>query len=285
MKKALLVGINYSNSQNPLRGCVNDIIAINSMLVNNMGFNDPKQIRMLTESSATTSNILNRLEWLVSDAKPGDVLYFHYSGHGSRVVDLDYDLMEEPDGMDEIICPYDLDWREKIIKDDDLKRIFNKVHPGVNLTVTLDCCHSGQGLRDMLPPLEIRDDILGPNRERRISMPIDIENRAYGLELEVKPRLLQSPHIIHIEDQSGLLISGCKSDQTSADAWFQGTKKYYGALTYFMINTLHKNKFNMNYTNLLSEVSNSLDIVGFQQQPELNGNSTLFDKQFLQPFT
>lgn len=281
MKKALLVGINYPGTQHALRGCVNDVMTINELLVNNLGFTDPKYVRMLTDNSATTQNILERLEWLVDGAQPGDVLYFHYSGHGCQVPDINYNRMDEPDGLDECIVPVDMDWRTKIIKDNDFKRIFNKVPKDVNLTVTLDCCHSGEGLRDFLPPIEMRDDILGPTRTRAICAPVDIMNRAYGLEMQPKERSLQ---IKSIEEQSGLLISGCKSDQTSADAWIQQANKFYGALTYTMIQLLKQNNYNLTYRQIVECLNNILHQSGFTQQPELNGKAELFDKKFLQPY-
>jgi len=39
----------------------------------------------------TKQNILDSLHWLVDKAKPGDRLFFHYSGHGTQVEDLDGD--------------------------------------------------------------------------------------------------------------------------------------------------------------------------------------------------
>jgi len=36
---------------------------------------------------ATKQNILNALRWLVKDAQPGDCLFFHFSGHGGRIID------------------------------------------------------------------------------------------------------------------------------------------------------------------------------------------------------
>lgn len=278
-KRALLVGINYEGTQNALRGCVNDILMMNELLVNNLGFSDPKQIRMLTNESATTHNILERLEWLVDDAQPGDVLYFHYSGHGSQFIDLDYDLNDEPDGYDEVIVPVDMNWRDKIIKDDDFKRIFSKLPDGVNLTVTLDCCHSGTGLRDFLPPIEMRDDIFGPTRERRIAMPVDIANRGFGLDLQVKSREVKA-----IENQKGLLISGCASNQTSADAWFQPLNKFYGALTFSMTQILIQHNFDISYAELVSQLNFNLSHAGFTQIPELDGKAELFNNKFLSSF-
>lgn len=285
MKKALLVGINYTGTQYPLRGCINDVMKVNEILVNNLGFDDPKQIRMLTEHSATTANILDRLNWLVDGAQPGDVLYFHYSGHGAQFIDLNYDTNDEPDGLDEVLVPYDMDWRTKIIKDDDIKRIFNKVPTGVNLTVTLDCCHSGSGLRNFIPPLELRDDLMGPTRDRVISTPIDIMNRSYGINLQPKQRALQNANIIPCEVQTGLLISGCKSNETSADAWIQPKRMFYGALTYTMFEILHSKNYQISYHDLVIELNDILPKNGFTQHPELNGKSNLFNQPFLQPFS
>ena len=136
-KKALLVGINYPGTNHALRGCVNDVVMVSEMLTKEFGFKANEK-RMLTDNSATTANILERLEWLVDGAQPGDYLHFHYSGHGSQMIDSRYDEDYEPDGKDEILCPVDLNWRDKVIKDDDLKRIFDKVPEGVHLSVVLD---------------------------------------------------------------------------------------------------------------------------------------------------
>lgn len=278
-KKALLVGINYAGTQHALRGCINDIILMNEILVNNLGFNDPKQIRMLTEQSATTKNILDRLNWLVEGAQPGDVLFFHYSGHGTQITDINYDRNEEPDGLDECIVPWDMNWRDKIVKDDDFKRIFGKLPAGVNLTVILDCCHSGDGLKTFLPPLEMRDDILGPTRNRFLPAPVDIQNRSYGLDLAPKTKA-----IVNIPNQNGILVSGCASNQTSADAWIQPVQKFYGALTYNTSEILKQHNYQISYADLVNKLNEVLPKSGFTQQPELNGNNELFSKQFLQPF-
>ncbi len=46
--------------------------------------------------------------WLVKGAKPGDSLFFSFSGHGNQMRDIDGD--ETDDGMDETILP--VDYRE-----------------------------------------------------------------------------------------------------------------------------------------------------------------------------
>lgn len=283
-RKSVLVGINYNNTQYALRGCVNDVVTMNEMLVHNLGFSDPKLIRMLTDESATTNNILERLEWLIDGAEPGDVLFFGYSGHGSQTVIANYDS-SEPDGLSECIVPIDMNWRDKMITDKTFKHLFSKVPKGVNLTVLLDCCHSGSGIRDFQPPLELHDDLFGPTRNRLLRMPIDIANRAYGLDMQpVQSKILQDSNIIPVEDQTGLLIAGCKSNETSADAWIQRENRYQGALTYGLQSILKCNDYKISYRKLIDDLNTSLHQNGFTQHPELDGQSEYFDRMFLQPY-
>jgi hypothetical protein len=279
-KKALLVGINYPGTPHALKGCVNDVTTMSEILSSQFGF-EAKNKRMLTDNSATTAAILERLEWLVADAVPGDVLYFHYSGHGSQTVNVDYDSDKEPDGIDEILCPIDLDWREKIIRDDDLKRIFNKVPAGANLTVILDCCHSGSALdqTEQYQPLglgeakSISSD--SPNKSRFLPIPPDIANRGVGLCLEVKPRAVQTKDV----DNTGLLISGCQAHQTSADAWIHN--KYMGACTFYLQEVLKENNYKIDYQTLINKVNQKMLQYGYSQRPQLDGSSLLWSQEFL----
>lgn len=85
-KLALLVGINQYQ-KDPLNGCVNDVLMQEMLLTHRFGFN-PKDILILTDKQATRQGILEAFEeHLIKQAKPGDVAVFHYSGHGSRVLD------------------------------------------------------------------------------------------------------------------------------------------------------------------------------------------------------
>src|SRR5262245_39211298 len=147
-KKALLIGINrYKIPGAYLRGCVNDLKNIQSVLTTYFGFAN-KDIAVLTDYAATTKAIKNEITKLVSGAKKGDVILLHYSGHGANVPDTNGD---EADHRDEILCPTDLDWK-KPLTDDWLRTTFNKLKPGVRFTVIMDCCHSGTNTRAVLPP-------------------------------------------------------------------------------------------------------------------------------------
>lgn len=84
---AVLVGCNYPNTKNELHGCHNDVLAMRDVLINRFQF-DPNNIELLTDKPGssvipTGANIMKALNTMVDKSAPGDVLYFHYSGHGT----------------------------------------------------------------------------------------------------------------------------------------------------------------------------------------------------------
>ena len=85
-KLALLVGINqYSDL--PLEGCLNDVDLQRHLLIHRFGFN-PKDILVVADYEATRTGILTAFEeHLIKQARSGDVIVYHYSGHGSRIAD------------------------------------------------------------------------------------------------------------------------------------------------------------------------------------------------------
>ena len=86
---ATLVGCNYFNTGNELHGCINDVESMNKVLVHRFGF-EPDDIQVLTDVPGapvmpTGANIRLALRRMVDRAEPGDVLFFHYSGHGTLI--------------------------------------------------------------------------------------------------------------------------------------------------------------------------------------------------------
>lgn len=53
--------------------------------------------------------------WLTIDNRPGDSLFFHYSGHGGRQIDRSG---IEEDGYDETILPLDFETAGQIVDDE-----------------------------------------------------------------------------------------------------------------------------------------------------------------------
>ena len=136
---ALLVGVNkYQTPGNDLRGCLNDVDHMRTLL-GNCGFS-MMHIRSLTNEQATKKRILNSLEQMVMNAKSGDHLVWHHSSHGSQMPSSD---PHEPDFMTEILCPYDFDWVPAYyITDDEVNGICTKLNPEATLDIFLIYSHS-----------------------------------------------------------------------------------------------------------------------------------------------
>ncbi|KAF3790594.1 Metacaspase-5 [Nymphaea thermarum] len=141
VKKAVLVGINYPGTKAELKGCVNDVRRMQRCLVEHYGFDeDDITILIDTDPSSkqpTGANIRQAITNLIRRARPGDVLFFHYSGHGTR---LPAETGEEDDtGYDECIVPCDMN----LITDDDFRSFVDELPEGCSLTIVSDSCHSG----------------------------------------------------------------------------------------------------------------------------------------------
>ena len=83
-KKALLVGINKYKYVRSLNGCVRDVRNMADILTSFYGFQSD-EIRTIVDESATRNNLMNRFDWLLDGSKEGDLLLFHFSGHGSQI--------------------------------------------------------------------------------------------------------------------------------------------------------------------------------------------------------
>eukprot|EP01064_Diplonema_japonicum_P001204 TRINITY_DN10773_c0_g1_i1.p1 TRINITY_DN10773_c0_g1~~TRINITY_DN10773_c0_g1_i1.p1 ORF type:complete len:362 (+),score=72.75 TRINITY_DN10773_c0_g1_i1:67-1152(+) len=153
-RKAVLVGINYVNHSNGvLRGCINDVLSMKNYICGTEGF-DEGAMRILVDDHGdeaaqqmgvglempTKDTILDAIRWLVSDAQPGDVLFFHYSGHGGQQRDTSGD---EEDGKDETLIPEDYQSAGVLTDDDLFRELVMTVPVGVRLVCIMDCCHSG----------------------------------------------------------------------------------------------------------------------------------------------
>ncbi|KAL0384461.1 UNVERIFIED_CONTAM: Metacaspase-1 [Sesamum radiatum] len=117
-KRAVLCGITYKGHKQSLDGSINDVLFMKKLLVERFGFPN-SSILVLTEKDfshiPTKKNIRAALQWLVRGCQPGDSLVFHYSGHGSQVVDRDGD---ELDGYDECLLPVDYETEGRILDDE-----------------------------------------------------------------------------------------------------------------------------------------------------------------------
>jgi metacaspase-1 len=128
----------------------NDIRYIKAALAKN-GF-DMRNVDSLLNEKATKKNILAAIEALYNKAREGDIVVFHFSGHGQQIEDNNGD---EGDGYDEALIPYDagamydpVNYKgQNHLRDDELQaeltRIRTKIGSKGSLIVLVDACHSG----------------------------------------------------------------------------------------------------------------------------------------------
>ena len=270
MNRALLVGINaYPGA--PLRGCANDITDMTKLLVDKVGF-QVSDIRLLVDERASTQEIKSRIEWLILGLKEGDRVLFHYSGHGAQYADRNNS--GDVSALHDVICPVDFDWsQEKMITDSDFKKMFAAIPKGVEFNWISDSCHSGDLAKALIgarpePGEGYRVPRLFPtpaDMQWRIDTALSKGMRAVGLAVE---------HLY------GALVAGCKSDETSADAFVEG--RYNGALTYALIKQLAAaDGMRTALSSTLPRVQSILTARGFTQHPQLRGEPLIIEKPFL----
>ena len=227
--KALLIGINYEKTEYELRGCINDVLSVEKRLKN---LNCFQQFTVLTDNTKikpTRDNILKALKILCSNAKSGETLFFHYSGHGTYTYDRNGD---EKDKKDECIVSID----GKVIVDDEIYDILKTLPQNCNLIMIFDCCHSGT-----IADLKF-SYLKNNNRVPRIN----------NTKNDIKANVIS--------------ISGCRDNQTSADAYIQ--QKFQGAMTFAFL-YFFKNK-NISIHFLVNNMRKILREKRFPQYPILS---------------
>ncbi|MBU6172289.1 MAG: caspase family protein [Planctomycetes bacterium] len=179
---ALIVGVNEcpqfqlpnGSHPKPLRGAETDADTIARTLVDQYRW-PSAHVRVLKGVKATRSAIETAFIELATTLHPEDAFVFHFSGHGTRVADRK--PFDEPDYVDEAVCPSDATASgENLIIDDDLGKWLESL-PCRKITVILDCCHSGTGIKDL-------DDDVAP---RFLLIPQTPQNLASTAQTTEKP--------------------------------------------------------------------------------------------------
>jgi hypothetical protein len=154
-KRALLIGISKyahggdANNEWWDLDSAPDVSALSTLLADKFGFAAADIQTLTTRSETTRASILAAFEQLIAGTHKGDVVFIHYSGHGTPVPDLDGD---EFDGVDESIVPSDYVSRKdgsRNITDDTLGALIKKLtaREPASVTLTFDSCFSGSQTR------------------------------------------------------------------------------------------------------------------------------------------
>ena len=161
-KRALLVGVNqypFLNEDVQREGPGNSVILMEDLLLD-FGFADVRKLHDTDPTGTpdklpTKANIENQMKKLIADTKAGDQIVLYFTGHGAQQPAPENST--EPDGKDELFLPRDTKgWAQdgeqgtvqNAIVDDQIGQWLDQLKNRKALvTVILDCCHSGEGIR------------------------------------------------------------------------------------------------------------------------------------------
>jgi hypothetical protein len=279
-RRAVLCGINNYKTAPTLRGCLNDVENIKSLLINHFQF-DVSDIHLLKDDEVIKRNVVGQWKWLTENAVNGDTLVFHFSGHGSNVVDLDGD---EEDGRDEITCLYDMDFNNpnSYILDDEWYEWVKQVNPEANLIMIKDTCHSGGSSRlftvqnekgfsetILVEKSEIEkvatyhDVSIRDVSDGRFLIPPDLPTNQWGNNKHFDRSVAMAS-----DGVTGCHLMACQEDQTAADAYINGS--FNGAFTYYLCEVLRSNS-DLGSRDLIDEVTEKLRR-RYSQIPNHEGN-------------
>ncbi|GAB4853051.1 hypothetical protein Ancab_017237, partial [Ancistrocladus abbreviatus] len=213
-RMAVVVGINYFNTEHKLHGCINDARAIQTLLISRFGF-DSSYVQVLTDESEssvkpTAANIKAALNKMIDQAEAGDII---------RSAGVDF------------------------------RQLVNRVPTGASFTILSDSCHSG-GLideeKEQIGPDTTPERPSDPHsllQPRARFIPYDsllqyltsvtnIEASDVGTLLvtyfgEDASAMFRLPagelhQLGRVNPDAGILLSGCQADETSKETSGRG---------------------------------------------------------------
>ncbi|KAF2439960.1 peptidase C14 [Karstenula rhodostoma CBS 690.94] len=300
-KKSLLIGINYVGSKHELKGCHSDVDNVAEFL-SYRGYNNSHRDRVILSDNSMVApdspyypsghNILAAMDWLVSE--PGCTLFMHYSGHGGQVEDVD---SNRSTGLDDSLVPVDFEYNGQLSSTLLHQHLVTRMAPGCTLFVLMDCCHSGSAIElpfvyrtdadgqiSLIDNLKKGAQLVGEAQDI-ISGGFSFNKMGEARELfagatsffhglkhmgEQEDEGLQNGEFVGqygSENKMVTMFSGCRDDQTSADANIAGRST--GAMTWAFLQIM-KSGGTPTYTQTLQMTRQLLDQSNYTQVPQLS---------------
>ena len=235
-KRALLIGINYINiPEYRLLGCIDDICYMRNMLIDAYGYykSNIKMLRDDTENPAlmpTYENIIRELNDIASS--DSDEIWIQYSGHGTQFQNKTDKLL-----MDDVIVP--IDFYKNYIFDYDIYKILLKIRGRAILI--FDCCHSGSIANLPWTFTVNNENIITTNNNNNT---------------------MTNPNIY--------LISGCKDNQTSTDAFNKELSQEVGVFSNAFNECLRDSNHHIDIMTLYKNICKNIISNGYSQRPVLS---------------
>lgn len=273
-KFGVFVGINdYPGMNNDLSGAVNDARNLRKLLTIRFRFL-PSNTTLLLDKSATRANIIAKIKEYGQLAGNGDILVFHYSGHGSLFLDSESDELDERtkvevdadigngqryvlplDFYDSALVPWDsgLDTSGKpwgnLILDDELYGLFSPItKKGVTVVFISDSCHSGSISKAQTKGSKIR--FMAPEQALNIKSLSDIKRRNIEGQIKVESRNLNGSY---------LALAAAKDNEFAMDS--SGGASPGGLFTATLIQIIKSSRAPLTYKRLMEMVRSKVSEV------------------------
>lgn len=265
---SLLVGIDTYHPQSvplipSLRGCVNDINAIEAYLEERIANARSSEFELikplkLTNEKATRQGIIDGFNNYLFQADSEDIVLFYYSGHGAQEPTAKEFFREEADRDNETLVCYDSRRpNSRDLADKELRYLISKVaRNNPHVVIILDCCHSGTGTRNI------------PEGSRRA--PEESRYRSWD-SLVFAEELLGSRgsgQKVTLPQGKHILLAACRDNQ-EAKEYKTETGEYRGIFSYFLLQTLQHDNGTLNYRDLIRNINTIISSKVNSQSPQL----------------
>jgi hypothetical protein len=243
---AVLIGIDFY-TEIPLHGCVRDVDAIVRYLQSK---STPVHIEKFVASTPTQpissvlseppelwptfENVTSCFRRITSLGQPGDWIYIHYSGHGTRIeASSEYSNTSTGDLALDLLDGTNVN-RIRYLRGLELAHLVdNMVKKGLRVTVVLDCCFSGSVLRgkyaEVVRSLKY-DHIVDATYPPNVNQSLNYQHVPTFRDASMLPSWL-----IHPDGYT--ILTACGPHEVAEELMFESGDRR-GALSYFLLSTL-----------------------------------------------
>lgn len=265
---ALLIGIDeYATGSGvaSLRGCTNDARALRDRILSHR---QDTQCTLLLNQEATRARLIQEMTTLRTRARRDDLVWIHYSGHGSTTRSP---TPENPSAMDESLVL----WESRTAGGSDLRdKEFGVLlaaiaATGAQVVVFLDCCHAGGQTRSAAAPAvracppDLRQTIATGQPE--VASSLHTEN---GLSSFV---FQSSPGQDALEGVT--VIAACGDDEKAAEILPSAGEggRWHGAATWYLLRALDTSESGTTWAQIHASIYAGVRARYARQSPQLIG--------------
>lgn len=280
---ALLVGINeYPSPISSLGGCLRDLDQIEGYLKTNIAnstittssiaglpikqYGD-LQICRLENEEATYHNIHKGFTQFLQQATAKDVVWFHFSGHGAEQPTAPEFKVIEPNGKDQTLVCYQKTYEDYLhLADKELAILLYQIATNSkeppHILVTLDCCHSGSGTRNIITDSSVKSRNLFADRTSGLSFSNQPSRALKTYANAFYSQQLAQKGTVAIPLAKHILFSACESIQLAGDS------STGGVFTSSLIHALSTTKGPINYVDLFIKTRAVIQKKHHNQSPQ-----------------